>query len=484
MIGLEFIRWAFVWVALKKSDESISNKDRGKLWFLYSGSTTFVAIGMMIWRLFYFESGRQAMNVGSITQDFIVSPIRSTVGLFVEMGRDFIESAIYAWSVQGYSMSYWAPYPSWLISLFLASLVIIAYLLYAYKTKKSSQNDQDLNEISKHFTWIGILGLFAAIAPLTIVGRQVYLDAAKFNKYTIHLAISISIMIVGILLIIGNRRRTGLIVVVSILLGLSIQTHYFNGLRYKDDWQYQKDLWWQLTWRAPDLKDKTLLAVKIPTGISISEHYEIWSPANIIYRPDSQEVKITGEIISSETEGWFLRGIKNKKTFRSVVPLSRNFENALILTIPNAASCMHVMDGNRLVDNREDPRVKTIYQTSKIDRIITDSNNNISPPMEIFGPEPQHDWCYYFQKLSLAMQRGDFEEAAILADEAASLGYSPRNQSEWIPVFETYAKIGRFDDAKQISEELKKNEDLTYLYCSQSWNQNIEEAYALLCADE
>ena len=82
------------------------------------------------------------------------------------------------------------------------------------------------------------------------------------------------------------------------------------------------------------------------------------------------------------------------------------------------------------------------------------------------------------------MQRGDFEEAAILADEAASLGYSPRNQSEWIPVFETYAKIGRFDDAKQISEELKKNEDLTYLYCSQSWNQNFEEAYALLCTNE
>ncbi|MFN2236450.1 MAG: hypothetical protein ACK2U1_19655, partial [Anaerolineales bacterium] len=227
MIGLEFIRWAFVWVALKKSDDSISNQKRAKLWFLYNGSTMLVAIGMMLWRLFYFESGRQAMNVGSITQDFIVSPIRSTVGLFVEMGRDFIESAIYAWSVQGYSMSYWAPYPNWLISIFLASLVIIAYIFYAYKTKKLSHNDQDFYEISKHFTWIGILGLFAAIIPLTIVGRQVYLDAAKFNKYTIHLAISISIMIVGILLIIGNRRRIGLIVVVSILIGLSIQTHYF-----------------------------------------------------------------------------------------------------------------------------------------------------------------------------------------------------------------------------------------------------------------
>jgi hypothetical protein len=444
----------------------------------------FVGIGMMIWRLFFFESGRQAMNVGSITQDFIVSPLRASVGLFVEMGRDFIESAIYAWSVQGYSMTYWAPYPNWLISIFLASLVIIAYILYSYKTKNFSQNDQDLSEISKHFAWIGILGLFAALLPLTIVGRQVFLDATKFNKYTIHLAISISIMIVGILLIIGYRRRMGLIVVVSILLGLSIQTHYFNGLRYKEDWQYQKNLWWQLSWRAPDLKDKTLIAVRIPTGISISEHYEIWSPANIIYRPDSQEVKITGEIITSATEGWFLRGITNKKTFRGVVPLSRNFKNALILTIPNSASCMHIMDGNRLVDNREDIRVKYIHQTSKIDRILTETDQNISPPIEIFGSEPQHNWCYYYQKISLAMQRGDFEEAVILADEAASLGYRPRTQSEWIPVLETYAKMGRMDDARVISEKIKKNEDLTFLYCSQQWNQNFEEAYALLCADQ
>jgi hypothetical protein len=268
------------------------------------------------------------------------------------------------------------------------------------------------------------------------------------------------------------------------LLGLSIQTHYFNGLRYKEDWQYQKDLWWQLTWRAPDLKDNTLLAVRIPTGISISEHYEIWSPANIIYRPDSQEVKITGEIITSATEGWFLRGITNKKTFRGVVPLSRNFKNALLLTIPYPDSCMHVIDGNSLMDYREDSRVKTIYQTSNINRIVTDTDQRISPPIEIFGPEPPHDWCYYYQKITLAMQREDFEEAALLADEASGMGYNPRNQSEWIPVFETYTKVGRMDDAQKISEELKKNEDLTYLYCSQSWNQNFVEAYALLCAEE
>jgi len=484
MIGLEFIRWAFLWVALKKRDESILFKDRVKLWFLYIGPFLLVAVGMMGWRLFYFESGRQAMNVGSIIQNFVAIPLHSISGLFIELVRDFIESAFYAWAVQGYSLTAGALYRPWTTSFILASLIILSYIGYSIITKKTSQKDQDISEISSSFTWIGILGIFAALIPLMMVGRQVYLDSAKFNKYTIHVSVAVSLMIVGFLLILAQRRRAGFVVAISLLLGLAIQTHYFNGLRYQEDWQYQKELWWQLTWRAPDLKDDTLLAVRIPTRISISENYEIWGPANIIYRPNSPEVKITGEIISSATEGWYLRGIKNKKNFRGVIRLSRNFKNTLILTIPYASSCLHVIDGKRLEDNREHAQIKTIFKTSQIDRIITETTRTITPPVVIFGPEPDHEWCYYYQKISLAEQRGDWEGAASLADEASELGYRPNNPSEWIPVFEAYVNLERFEDAQNIAAMIKKSDDLEYLYCSQSWNQNNEVAYALICENK
>jgi len=484
MIGLEFIRWAFLWVALKKRDESILFKDRVKLWFLYIGPFLLVAVGMMGWRLFYFESGRQAMNVGSIIQNFVAIPLHSISGLFIELVRDFIESAFYAWAVQGYSLTAGAQYRPWTTSFILASLIILSYIGYSIITKKTSQKDQDISEISSSFTWIGILGIFAALIPLMMVGRQVYLDSAKFNKYTIHVSVAVSLMIVGFLLVLAQRRRAGFVVAISLLLGLAIQTHYFNGLRYQEDWQYQKELWWQLTWRAPDLKDDTLLAVRIPTRISISENYEIWGPANIIYRPNSPEVKITGEIISSATEGWYLRGIKNKKNFRGVIRLSRNFKNTLILTIPYASSCLHVIDGKRLEDNREHAQIKTIFKTSQIDRIITETTRTITPPVVIFGPEPDHEWCYYYQKISLAEQRGDWEGAASLADEASELGYRPNNPSEWIPVFEAYVNLERFEDAQNIAAMIKKSDDLEYLYCSQSWNQNNEVAYALICENK
>ena len=336
MIGLEFIRWAFIWIALKKMDETISYKDRALKWVLFNGPILLVAIGMMGWRLFFFESGRQAMNVGSITQNFLIAPLYSIAGIFIEMTRDFIESAFAAWFVQGYDLTAEATLRPWFISFFLAALVAGVYLGYSALIKRVASDNSSDNNMAASFTWIGFIGIIAALFPLIIVGRQIYLDAAKYNKYTIHVSVGISLLIIGFLLYLAQRNRKGFLIVVSVLLGLAIQTHYFNGLRYQLDWQYQKDLWWQLTWRAPDLKDGTLLAAKHPSSITFSENYEIWSPANIIYRPDSQDVKISGEIISADTEGWFLRGVNNEKTFRTVIPVSRNFENALILTIPNS----------------------------------------------------------------------------------------------------------------------------------------------------
>jgi hypothetical protein len=317
-----------------------------------------------------------------------------------------------------------------------------------------------------------------------VVNRQIYLDAAKFNKYTIHVSVGVSLMIVGLLLLFAHRQRAGFILTISLLLGLAIQTHYLNGLRYQEDWQYQKELWWQFTWRAPDVRDDTLLAVKIPTEISISEDYEIWAPANIIYRPESPVVKITAEIISPETEGRFLRGIQNKEVFRGEIKLSKNFGNVLILTIPHPLSCLHVLDGNRLEDYREEPQVRTIHETSHIDRIIIEADRTTSPPVEIFGPKPERKWCYYYQKISLANQRENWKEAASLADKALELGYEPYNKSEWIPTFEAYVNLNRIEDARKIATKIRKDKDLKYLYCNQIQNHDNEMAYALICENK
>jgi len=478
MIGLEFYRWIFLWIAIKDSNAGHSLKRRFQRWILYIGPIILVIIGMVGWRLFAFESGRQAMNVGSISQKFVVNPLYSLAGLLIETIRDFIETAFSAWFVQGYSMTAGAPYSPWVISVILMMSAAILYLGYSQIIKKSTQNDPAGEKTNHLLLWIGALGMIAALFPLVVVGRQVYLDSSKFNKYTIHASIGASSMIIGFLM--AFVRRKGVLIIVSALLCLAIQTHYFNGLRYQEDWQYQKELWWQLTWRAPDLQDGTLLTARLPSEISYSENYQVWAPANIIYRPNSEAVTITGEILTSETLDWFRKGKIDQKSIRGVTKFDRNFNNTLILTIPNSISCLHIIDGNRIEDYREHFYVQLIYDKSRIDQIITDTDLEFSPPIEIFGPEPEHEWCYYYQKISLSNQREDWEDAVFWADEAAKLGYEPYNRSEWIPAFESYAHLNKIDKAISLAKLIQKDKGLKDLYCQQPVSNN-ELAFSLIC---
>jgi hypothetical protein len=82
---------------------------------------------------------------------------------------------------------------------------------------------------------------------------------------------------------------------------------------------------------------------------------------------------------------------------------------------------------------------------SNLDRI--DRQSRGSPLKTIFGGEPRHDWCYYYQKADLARQFKDWQEVARLGDEAQQLGFGPNNPQEWMPFIEGYAMAGRWQAA-------------------------------------
>ena len=143
-----------------------------------------------------------------------------------------------------------------------------------------------------------------------------------------------------------------------------------------------------------------------------------------------------------------------------------------------------MIDQGRLLDYREHPTVQLIHDSSHMEQIITQPGSSTTPPEEIFGPEPEHNWCYYYQKISLAVQRGDWEAAAAYAEQASAAGFEPYNRSEWIPVFETYLALGSVDDASKLANQIRKDQNLRYLYCNQDQNAENLAAYALICENE
>jgi hypothetical protein len=75
----------------------------------------------------------------------------------------------------------------------------------------------------------------------------------------------------------------------------------------------------------------------------------------------------------------------------------------------------------------------------------------------MFGPEPAHRWCYYFEKADLALQTGDWESVAALGKQASAAGLHPEDWVEWTPFLQAYAYLG--DEAEFTATAHRLNGD-------------------------
>ena len=81
---------------------------------------------------------------------------------------------------------------------------------------------------------------------------------------------------------------------------------------------------------------------------------------------------------------------------------------------------MKVLDytADRLYPNKPD----IIVQAMPLSRLeLIEPGVASSPEMPaFFGPQPAHNWCYYFEQIELALQFKRWEQAARLADEGSA----------------------------------------------------------------
>ena len=72
---------------------------------------------------------------------------------------------------------------------------------------------------------------------------------------------------------------------------------------------------------------------------------------------------------------------------------------------------------------------------------------------EVYTPEPEHDWCYYFEKADLARQFADWEKVSDIGDAAFKLEERPYDPLELFVFIEGNAHVGEWQRALEISRE-------------------------------
>jgi hypothetical protein len=389
-----------------------------------------------------------------------------TIRLMLETAKDILDVTIFAWFLKPYQLFSSAPNSNLANALFITAIVVALVLLYTFLFKKWW--GVDINEagtplLLREFIWIGALTTLLAILPVVVSERQVDLNDA-YKSYGLHPIGGVVIFVAGIILMFQGQFRKLMLVA---LIGISVSVQVLNADYWAQLWEYQQKTWWQLTWRAPDIKDDTMVIAYLPEGFRIQQDYEVWGPVNLIYRPrPAKNPVIQSEVLTTETAYDVLRGNVRSDLNRDF-RLNRDFNNLLLISLPSSSSCIHVIDGTLPVYSADDAfLVQQIGAYSHVDRIIPSGEAPV-PSASIFGIEPRHDWCYYYQKASLARQTGDWQEIGRLYDKTKSLDLDTDDKAEMIPFFEGLVNLGRYEDARAVyREEIRGQTRVRFPLCT------------------
>lgn len=435
----------------------------------------FIPIGFVIWYEFFFENWRKAQDAGVQLSALFTSPL-TLPWLGVRLIQSTLNISILAWFVPFHENFISSRLRDILLGLILMGATITAFLignsLLEKRTHKESSPHETQSRFRSEAIWLGLLGTIAGVIPIVLANRSAVFS--RVSQYTLPASLSGILLIGGIIysLLPGKLK----LITLSVLVGFAALSHHGLAARAVAEQQTIADFWWQVTWRAPSIRSDTLLVVRYP-NINYADNDEmVWGPANFIYNPQLQQsgpvkVLIPAARMEQEAAANILMGSRDFDAVDLVIKYTSihyNYRNILVITQPADQSCVHLMD-QRWPDltNHDEPLITVSASRSNTANVVVDAETP-APQAYIFGSEPLHEWCYFYQKADLARQQGEWDEIIILEQEAIKLGLHPNDQIEWMPFLQAHAFLGNEKKVRQISRLIN-----TEVYYKQQACQNL-----------
>jgi len=415
----------------------------------------------LTWRFVLHAFPRAQMQLFTQIQN---EPFLVITQILRSMVQNILEASIGAWS-QVFQITKLLDFSNDLSSkafllALLSGIAIASYIFSLIQEKKPPLPSENPDHMrykleTTQMLLFGFTSMLFAGIPAWVMNLPIHLSFPA-DRFILSMSLGASLVIAGgieILTVSPWKKAC----VVGILLGLAVGYHYLSADQYKKEWDAQRTFFWELVWRAPAIEPNTVLITrdlpfKYYTDNSLS------APLNWIYTPKDQthrlQYLIYDTALGTNKEDNILSNASINEEYRSFI-FSGNSSAALLIYWDRLA-CLQVLesqyDSNRY--NFPDSLYKLLTY-SKSQRIITNPLQSAQPPAEVFGTEPKHSWCYFYQKASLARQQNDWEEIVNLAQEAQEKGYLPMlpaiHAHEYLPFIEGYARLGYWAKARNFS---------------------------------
>ena len=453
-LGLELLRPLVLWIYFReRNPQSLHGKTLGfvarHIWVYFS------ALGIyLIWRLFILKLRTYDSNNLVIVSRFLKAPLQTVIGLFERALQDFLY-LLEAWfvSFNPLSIELKRPFSLIVLAVILLAFIGLATMLRRYRPLEAGAEDDGWYIQVIPF---GILATLLGMLPVWAIGRQVTLRGDRFSLAAMF---GVCVILVAVLEWLSARHKAK-IVVVGAMFALAIHINLYTAKSYQLSWEKQRSFYWQVFWRAPYIQPGTAFISdgeifpfvgRYSTSLGIAMLYPVVdNPQNVPYwffNYWEDLYKIPDELIA---------GTMRQEDLRNYSFSGYSRDSLLINFTPETGQCLEFFSPAD-VNVKEMP--KSLQGLAGISNLQRISREPIvpgwAPPKNIFGSEPEHQWCYYYQKASLAGQYQDWDEVIRLLQEAAQNGFSPNDEREYLNFINAYIHAGKYDQAAELTMKVK-----------------------------
>ena len=460
--GLELLRPVILWLGLSQAWPEW--RPRLKQAILIYLPFFLALLGYLYWR--YFILGFHLYKP-ELVSDLDSSPVEKLTNL---PGIIWEQLQVASWSAWGqvFQLPDFATYGIRLTAVYILVLLLTGFGLY--KIAESFKVSDKGWRFSAQWIGLGLLSMLLAGIPFLVTDLPLRLTFPN-SRFTLPFALGTALLLVALLEFFPRWKSK--VLLASILATLAVGLQFNNGYLWRDDWQLQKSFFWQMTWRIPDLQPGSIL-LSSDTPFDYSSDNSLTFPLNWIYASENRSTEID--------HAYYFVSVRLGNELEALKPGLPIHQNYLAATFDSTSDqvvavhfappgCFRVLHSvydydlplapgtGEIADRWLETGVPILPRTaakalelSNLELIIPIQTNTVSLP-SIFGSEPTHTWCYYFEKADLARQTGDWAQVAEIGDQAFAIPYHPDDVSEYLPFIEAYARTDRWEDARDLTRK-------------------------------
>ncbi|MBQ6505220.1 MAG: hypothetical protein IJI57_15035 [Flexilinea sp.] len=444
---LELLRSCFLAAALTE-DAKPSRKEQFHRMVKLSLPYAAVFAAGIIYRMFFNRT--QTLHYEfKLLSDFKAAPLPTVWNYLLQMGKDCLRVIFEAWGTvfEFPNITEFGSRSTLMYALICTvAAVISALFLFLFSREGSGKTREN-----RDMLLIGIFALLLAGQPFWLTESVIHF-VFQNCRYTLPFLLGVSLVLSALLDLIRKPRIVPALLA-SVFIGLAAGHLFVTGNEYRRDWTLTKDFFRQLKWRVPGIEENTVVVTNV-LPIRFSTDNSLTAPLNWIYAEDYETDRIPYMLYTNTKREATLSGLEGGNEIFQEYLSAQFFGNTddMISVYYNAPGCVHVLDPEIDSYNQMIPAIdREAALLNNYSRIRTEDPEISLPAVQFGYDESVGGWCRFYEKADLERQRGNWEAAAALGDEAYAQQDHPNDPMEHIPFIEAYAHVGRWQDALETT---------------------------------